>query len=287
MTIATPTMPKPAWMTSAQPAVSLGLPKSILIYGSHGTRKTSIASTIFAVPGISRVLHIDIDAGTEALATDPFGLGLMDKKDAKGNVIEKGAISRGEYFVRSITRANSRDVNTAKRQIDTIINDITSVDLGFDAVIFDTLDIAQDAAERNIKANNADSKNTFAVYGELGQWTMDTVSALHDTPNFVSIILAHQKEVSEDDGSKRILPTLSGSSKDAIGGIPSIVAHFGWQPNPETEELGLVATLGPSAKYISKNRFGLPDQVLMRDLPTIYQMIEANINKPATAAASK
>ena len=265
MTITTPTLPKPAWASAFQTAITVAKPKSILLYGTHGTRKTSIASSIAKVAGFKRVLHIDIDNGTEVLGNDE---GIVKR------------IQDGSYNVLSINPLEPG----AKKKFDAVIDDITTIDYGYDAVILDTLDIAQDVAEKAIKRIHEGSKNTFAVYGDLGIWTDETVRKLHDSPFFTSIITAHEKEVTLDDGSVRVVPRLSGSSKDAIGGIPSIVAHLGWEAHPETGDLHLVSTVGESSRYISKNRYNLPSQILDTDMIDLYSRIE---KKPATVAASK
>lgn len=267
MTITTPTLPKPAWANAFQTATTVGKPKSILLYGTHGTRKTSIASSIAKVAGFERVLHIDIDNGTEVLGNDE-------------DIVKR--IKDGSYNVLSI---NPLEVD-AKKKFDAVIDDITTVDYGYDAVILDTLDIAQDVAEKFIKRlHEGDAKkNTFAIFGELGIWTDELVRKLHDSQFFTAVITAHEKEVTQEDGTVRVVPRLSGSSKDAIGGIPSIVAHLGWSAHPETGDLHLVASVGESSRYISKNRYNLPAQILDTNMVDLYERIE---KKPATVAASK
>lgn len=272
MTITVPTPPKPSWLGAgggrAKPS---GKPKSILMQGTHGTRKTSKASEIALVPGFERVLHIDIDNGTEVLYRRP---GIAERiYDPEDN-------PEGTYFIQPIQSLNPN----AKAQIEAIVKDITTTDYGYDAVIFDTLDVGQDVAEKAIKAQHAGSKNTFAVYGDLGLWTDELVRSLHECPFFTAIITVHEKENTAEDGTSTILPRLSGSSKDAIGGIPSIVMRLGWVANPETGEPGLVATLGEHEKFITKNRYDLPRQLLNPDLPSIYKMIEAT--SPAAKAAA-
>jgi hypothetical protein len=274
MTITVPTPPKPSWLGAGAGRVKAsGKPKSIMIYGKHGTRKTSIAGSIVGVPGVKRVLHIDIDNGTEVLYLRP---------EIAQHIYDPEENPEGTYFIQPIA---SLDPN-AKGQIEAIMKDITTTDYGYDAVIFDTLDVAQDVAEKAIKAQHAGSKNTFAVYGDLGLWTDELVRRLHECPYFTAVITAHEKENTNDDGVTTVTPRLSGSSKDAIGGIPSIVAHLGWAANPETGDLGLIATVGEHERYISKNRFDLPRQILNTSLPSIYKQIAANQSPVAATPAT-
>jgi hypothetical protein len=274
MTITVPTPPKPAWASAFQSIEEVGDPKSIFAYGTHGTRKTTIASSIYKVPGINRVLHIDIDQGAETLATDP---------------IIRAAIKDGSYNVLPI---NSLEAN-AKIKLDSIIDDITTIDYGYDAVILDTLDVAQDVAEEVFEAQFATSgkggkRDGFAVYGALGVWTDKIVRKLHNSPFFVGVVVAHEKETTFDDGTTRIQPRLSGSSKDAIGGIPSVVLRLQWQTHPETGERALIATLGEDEKLITKQRYRdmLPQHMRDLTLPDLYQRIRAEQKTPVAAKAA-
>jgi len=274
MTIETPTIPEPKWKSAFTPAVELGKPKSIFLYGTHGTRKTSIASSIAKVRGFNKTLHIDIDNGTEVLANDPTIIALIET--GKYNILPINPLEPG-----------------ALTKIDSVITDITTVDYGYDAVIFDTFDVGQDVSERNAEVKYATSgkggtRDGFAVYREVGEWSDVTMRKLHDSKFFTGIVVAHEKEGTLDDGTVRTTPRLSGSSKDEIGGIPSIVAYLQWRNHPETGEKHLVWNLGESAKTVTKNRFNLPDQILDADMPALFDLIEKNRpKKSATTAASK
>jgi hypothetical protein len=273
MTITVPAPPAPVWASSFQTYEEVGDPKSIFLYGTHGTRKTTIASSIYKVPGINRVLHIDIDQGAETLATDP---------------IIRAAIKDGSYNVLPI---NSLEPH-AKANLERVINDVTTTDYGYDAVILDTLDVAQDAAEKVYEAQFATSgkggkRDGFAVYGALGVWTDEQVRKLHNCSHLVGVVTAHEKETTFDDGTTRIQPRLSGSSKDAIGGIPSVVLRLQWQTHPETGERALIATLGEDEKLITKQRYRdmLPQHMRDITLPDLYQRIRADQKTPAAVAA--
>lgn len=271
MTIEAPQIQKPAWAASFQPAVSLGKPKSIFLYGTHGTRKTSISSSIAKVPGYERVLHIDVDNGTEVLAND-------------SEIVKR--VNDGTYNILPINPLETG----AKSKIDSILNDITTVDYGYDAVIFDTFDVAQDVAEKVFKAINKDSKNTFATFGDLGVWSDETMRKLHDCKFFTAVVTAHENTVTHDDGTVKVVPRLSGSSKEEIGGIPSISAYLKWQSHPDTGEKHLVWNLGENEKMVVKNRFMLPNQILDADMPALFNLIEksrANQKSTAPAAATK
>lgn len=267
--------PVPAWASAFATIESVGDPKSIFMYGTHGTRKTSIASSIYKVPGFNRVLHIDIDQGAETLATDP---------------IIRAAIKDGSYNVLPI---NSLEAN-AKAKLEGVIRDVTTTDYGYDAVILDTVDVSQDVAEEVFEEKYATSgkggkRDGFAVYREVGAWTDKYVRMLHASPYFVGIFTAHEKEnTDEDTGFTKVQPRLSGSSKDAIGGIPSIVMRLQWQNHPETGERALIATLGEDEKLITKQRYRdlLPRQMRDITLPDLYARIRGEYTESAAPAAT-
>lgn len=261
MTITVPAPPKPSWASQITTAEESGPPQSIFLYGAPGTRKTSIAASIAKVPGFKKILLIDVDNGTEVLSMDP------------------------EFAHIEIIKINALDPQ-AKLKLDSIISDVCANDYGYDAVIFDTFDVGQDIAERFFKLQHKDSKNTFAIYGDLGQWSDDTMRKLHDAPHFVAIVTAHSQEKANDAGITRITPRLSGSSKDSIGGVPSLVAHLSFMEHPETSERHLVAIIGESDVTITKNRYRLGQSIVDMDLPKLYELINQKINHKSQSAVA-
>jgi len=259
MSITQTELPKPKWASFIQTPKEVKLPKSILLYGLPGTRKTSIAASIGQVPNFKKVLFIDIDNGAEVLAQRPE---FADVSVLSINSLEGGAFAK----------------------LNAIIDDITTVDYGYDAIVLDTLDVAQDVAEKHFKTKYEGTKNTFGVYGDLGQWTDEIVRKLHNSSFFTAIITAHAKEQTSESGAYRIIPRLSGSSKDTIGGIPSIVGYLSFLDDTEGKRR-LVAVLGESEKTITKNRYSLPQSIADLTMPKLYDLIEANTTTPAAKAA--
>ena len=258
-TIAPPT---PKWASAITSSASSSKPKSIMLYGLPGTRKTSIAGSIALAPQFKKVLMIDIDQGSEVYAQNPL-LGNID-----------------------ILLIDPLEAN-AKAKLDGVIHDITTTDYGYDAVILDTFDVAQDVAEKVFKATNPDPKNGFWVYGELGVWSDETIRKLHSSPFFTAIITCHSAETKTKSGGVRTLPRLSGSSKEAIAGIPSIVAYLEYGTHPETGERHLLATVGESDNLVSKNRYGLPPVIVDLDMPKLYNLISERVGKPAVTETAK
>lgn len=256
-------LPTPSFASFIQPPAEVGRPKSILLYGSHGTRKTSIAGSLALVEGFNRILYIDIDQGAEVLMTNP----------ATRAKVEDGTIQ--------VLPISSLDPQ-AFAKINAVIDEVTGTDFGYDAVVLDTLDVAQDVAEKHYKgvhatASTSGKKDGFAIWGDLGVWTDEIVRKLHESPFFMGVVTVHSKEQTAESGAHRILPRLSGSSKDSIGGIPSIVAYLEYQKDPETNEVHLVASVAESDVVISKNRYSFPPFIVDPTMPTMFKLIDEAI----------
>lgn len=257
----TTALPTPAWASLAIKPESVGKPKSMLFYGFPGRRKTSILASIIELAWCKKVLYIDVDNGSEVLG------------ERYAKEIASGALT--------IIPIDSLNPN-AIAQIAAIVEDITTTNYGYDAVALDTLDVGQDAVEKALKLKYADSKNTFGVYGDLGVWTDEICRKLHNCPWFVALIAAHAKEQTKESGAYRVTPKLSGSSKDSIASIFSIVAYVDFV---DVEgERRLLCTVGEDEHYITKNRFGLDPYIGDVTMPKLYGMIEAGATKPAVSA---
>jgi len=275
----TETAPRPKWATAITTPKQDALPKSIYIHGMPGSRKTSTAASISQVEGVGdKVLLIDVDFGAEVLAQNPLYDGI---EILQIDPLDEGKDGSGEKVAMD-----------AFEKINMVINDITTTDYGYTAVILDPLSIAQDVAERHFKAAYATAANSgkqdgFKIWSELGEWTDSTVRRLHTCPYFTAIITTHSTEQKADSGAYRILPKLSGSSKESIASIPSIVMHLGFAQHPETGVRHSLATLGGSDVIQSKNRYGLPDQMVDVDMPKLYTLIRERVGKPADSTTTK
>lgn len=258
-------LPKPAWASAISTADKLGLPQSIFLYGVPGTRKTSIAASIIKVPEFTKVLFIDIDNGTSVLSNDPAFASI--------DVLKIDSLAPNAFD-----------------KLNSVIDDVTQNDYGYDAVILDTLSVAQDVAEKHFKAKFATAgkggkQDGFAIWGEIGVWSEDTVRKFQNTPYFTGIVTCHSSEKRSEAGVLEIKPKLSGSSKDSIGAIPDLVAYLSYAVHPETGEQHLAATTGTTEGLISKSRWNIPSVIIDFDLPSVYSLIQGKIATNAAAAA--
>lgn len=253
--------PVPAWMQLvSKPEKTVGL-DSVLFYARPGRRKTSIAASIRDVPGFENVLFIDLERGSKVL-----------------NGIEKWADI-------DIVQINPNNPH-AQAQLNGIIDDITTHNRGYNAVILDPLDVAQDIVERDAEIEFAHStknggRDGFAVYRKIGEWTNEYVTKLHNCPWFLAIFNVHADVKKNEDGSKDIVPRLSGSAKESIGGTPDVVAYLEFVKDPQGNKR-LLANMKEDPDALTKNRVrGMPDMVPDLTMSVIYDYIKKGGVKPA------
>lgn len=269
----------------AKPA-QVGPPKEILLYGAPGTFKTSIAAGAIKLEGINKMLYLDCDNGTEVLSNDPevfqyvsTDFGKPGQKAINIIHIDKtapDAFAQLKYFL------GYRDPETGVSVKGSVFSQ------GYDVIVLDALDVAQEIAVQWLLANTFNDKgkvDTRGAWGEVSKWTSDLGWALQNSTE-LGILVAHSSEGTDDGGQFKIKAKLQGSVKDSIAGIPSIVAHLDFVSDPETKVAHLVATVGQSDIHTTKNRYMLPKEIVDFDLPKLYALIaDQRANKTAAASA--
>jgi len=283
-----PALPQPLFMQLATKPAKIGAPKSVLLYGPTGTRKTSMLGELIKAGRFNKVVWIDVDNGTEVFANDPEVL---------------AAVRDGRISVVNID-TTTMNPTAAVQLIEQVVFEIAGVwrtplghievnpnvpNFGVDLIVLDTLNLIQQVAVKHFMATVMNDKGTAldprAAWGKVSQWTDEIVRLMHNSTRFTGAFVAHPKEVEEKNGAVKIKPQLQGSIKDNIASIPSLVAYLDWERNAETGETELVATVGESAAYESKNRYMLPSKIHGFNLVELYKTIDAKTNGEQPTAA--
>lgn len=261
-------------------------PSSLLIYGPPGRWKTTTAGSILDVPKYAnaKILYLDIDRGSTALMN---------------NAITRDAIKSGQI---GIIQMDKRKINETRGMLEYFLGkrdgngefiegEAFNPDYGYDVVILDTLDVAQQVSVDWLLMNTFNEKDKLdsrAAWGEVNRWTNDVMWAFQNNTHLLGIVVMHSESGTDDGGKFSIKPKLQGGAKDNIGGIPDLVAYVDFEPDPNDKNLQqLVATIGGTSIITAKNRGMLPNRVVNFDLPTFYNLLAERRadSTPAAAAA--
>ena len=280
----------PPFASMFAPIANLGNPSSMLIHAlGAGRRKTSTAISILDVPQYqdARVLVIDIDRGTSAFANSPSAV----------RAAEEGRLN--------IIQMDKRKVNDTFGQLryflgytdehgEFIEGEAFNPRWGYDIVIFDTLDVAQQVSVEWHLANtysekDPTKKNTQAAWGDVGRWTNGLMWAFQNNTDSLGIIIAHSEGATDDAGKYRIRPKLQGGAKENIDSIPDVVFYLDLEEDPADKNKAItVATTGNSQYIMAKNRSMMPSRVPNFDLPWYYNYLaEKRADVAAKAKSGK
>ena len=269
-TNAAPTALPDPWETETVNLASFGLPGSIMLHSEPGKGKTRAGASIIKVPGFNKVAILDIDNGTESLLNDPE----LARALAEGRIkIIKIDKTKPDAFAR----------------FHNLFWDLIANPRDFDAVIIDTMDVAQECAVNYYTSttyNDAGSAlDTRKAYGLIAKWTSDVLWALQNHAQLTGVTLVHTKtEEEKKTGVSTLKPKFAGSIRDNAAGIPSLVAYL----TKETGEDGVdhvIADIGGADGAIAKQRYSsfLPNRVEDFDLPKVYSLIRGETTAPTTA----
>lgn len=230
---------------------SLNKPNFIALYGNPGSGKTWLAASISDVPSIKKTLIIDSENSTQG--------SVAGFDDDRVDIVPVSTHAGFEAVWDAVVEADAAG------------------ELEYDAVIIDTLDVAQDRALEYFDAvQQAKPKpDGFAKWGDVKKWT-EGIGRQAQEMNALVIVVTHSKREKEESGAFSDLFSLAGSAKDSFPGIPDIVGF--------TEREGDTTTVhvGSSKKRSTKNRFGLEDTLENPTMTTILEAISGNGKKSKT-----
>lgn len=221
-------------------AEQLNTPKTILLYGDPKGGKTWLANSASEIADLAPVLLIDVEGGASAIA--------RDWKDVDVINVE------------------------THEQLESVVSSLTSQEHKYKTVIIDTLGVAMDRAEKFFGEKPENKNNRFGKWGDLKEWTTQTVRKLHSAP-FLTILIAHaQDEKDEQTGAIKIVPMLAGSAKNTLPAIPDIIGYL----TAERTEEGVkrVLYLESSDRLVSGNRFGLAPKMYEPSMKKLFTAIK-------------
>lgn len=274
-----PAMPLPSFAGKFTKAEQVGPPKSIALYGPTDTRKSSAFGKLAATPRFRKSLFLDADNGTEVFANDENTM----------RAVEEGRI---EIFPIDTTTSSPSSIVA---EVESTILELAGCwrtpyghiepnpnipNFGYDLVVLDTVNLIQQAAVKHFLATTFSDNgklDTRGAWGEVSRWSDEMIRLMHNSPRFTGGFIAHPKEVEEKTGAVKTMPALQGGFKDAFATIPTIVAYLDFEKNQATNQTELVATVGESEAFASKNRYLLPSKLYNFDLLELWDIIDAKV----------
>lgn len=257
----------------------VGPPSSILLMGEPGTFKTTIAGGLIKVDGFNKILYVDIDNGAEVFVNDPevyatIGSDPGAPGEKRINIFQIDKTSP-DAFGQLLYILGGTDPATGQRVKGVAFDPA----LGYDAVIFDALDVGQEVVVEYLLANTFSENgkpNTMKAWGEVSKWTADLAWAFQNHPTITGVIVMHSKVDSDEaTGKVKIKPKVQGSVKDSLAGIPSLVAYLELKEDKETKETHIVANVGKSELMTTKNRYSMTEPIVDFSMTKLYELVEA------------
>lgn len=238
---------------------ALDKPELLLLYGQPGCGKTHLAGTAADLPGVKKVLYLDIEGST---------VGVLKRLNNSDKI--------------DVIRIDKHE--TPFLFLDAILTQLFEhgTETEYDVVVIDTYDVAQDWAIQHFgsiaPSGKSGEKDGFWTWGEVKTWSTWVAKGLKKIAP-LGIMVVHDTEEKTKSGAltKRLL--LSGKAKDVVPGIPDVVAYLERKiidGKPQT-----VAYFGTDDNKVTKDRFDFPPNVLGATIPALYDYITTQ------AAASK
>jgi hypothetical protein len=235
----------------------LNKPNLIMLYGNPGSGKTHLAASISNAPGYKKIAIVDTENSTS---------GTVGGEHFNDDRIDIYPVTTHEGF---------------ETVLEALLEDAESDKPTYDAIIVDTVDVAQERAkdyfEDTLPRDKNGEINGFAVWGEVKSWTNGVFRRLQEAP-VLGIAVLHSDREKLENGPFVDTVMLQGKSKNTVAGVPDIVGF--------TEREAGVTTVhvGSSLRRSTKNRFDLPDSI---ENPSMTSILAAIANRGKAATATK
>ena len=214
---------------------------SFLIIGEAGRGKTNLAASAVHLPNVERVILVDIEGSAKGV----------------------GRLNPGVKVIKAY------DLDTLDAVKDELL--AKADELEDTVVIFDTLNAGQKLKEKDAKADPRNRNNTYAVWDELADWTLNWMRDFHNSP-IRTIFISHAQDIKNDKtGAIKTIPKIKGSAKEDAPTVPDIVGYLDYEATPEGLER--VLFVGEAEGIVTKNRFGLPAKIYNPTMTEIERLI--------------
>ena len=229
-------------------------PELALLYSRPGGGKTWLAASISEVPGVDKVLILDIEGSTVGA--------ISDFDDDKIDIIPCERDTTVETF---------QFTNTI---LDNLFNSTTTHT--YDAVIVDTFDVLQSYAadyfESVAATGKSGEKDGYEIWRNVKNWSISVARNLKRIPAY-GILVVHDREEKAKDGGLETRLNLLGAAKDVLPGIPDMVAYLQRVLEDGDSEVtyGYFATQDDK---VTKNRFHFPPVVKNPTFKGLFKYID-------------
>lgn len=212
---------------------------SAIIYANTGAGKTWLGASADEIEDYSPVLIVDVEGSAAGVGR--------------------------KYPNVDIVRADTHE------KLEIIKRELLEEEHPYKTVLFDTLNVAQDRAEKFFEDLPKNRGNKFGKWADLKDWTIQFLRDFHHA-EFLVIFMAHP-QVDKDENTGRITTTvkIAGSARDVAPTIPDLIGYLDFENVGDKVER--VLYVGNTDGLVTKNRFGLDQKIIKPTMVSIQTAI--------------